>query len=77
MVVGLHVGGTYGKQDTSRRLHRHADARALPMCRKAGLNDLAYLLEVAAAEASKDRVVRPVTNGVTHGAVHQLSAYTA
>jgi hypothetical protein len=47
------------------------------MCRKAGLNDLAYLLEVAAAEASKDRVVRPVTNGVTHGAVHQLSAYTA
>jgi len=28
------------------------------MCRKAGLNDLAYLLEVAAAEASKDRVVR-------------------
>ena len=47
------------------------------MCRKAGLNDLAYLLEVAAAEASKDRVVRPVTNGATHGAVHQLSAYTA
>ena len=47
------------------------------MCRKAGLNDLAYLLEVAAAEASKDRVVRPVTNGVTHGAVHQVSAYTA
>jgi hypothetical protein len=44
------------------------------MCRKAGLNDLAYLLEVAAAEASKDRVV---TNGVTNGAVHQLSAYTA
>ena len=47
------------------------------MCCKAGLNDLAYLLEVAAAEASKDRVVRPVTNGATHGAVHQLSAYTA
>ena len=47
------------------------------MCRKAGLNDLAYLLEVAAAEASKDRVVRPVTNGAKHGAVHQLSAYTA
>jgi hypothetical protein len=47
------------------------------MCRKAGLNDLSYLLEVAAAEASKDRVVRPVTNGATHGAVHQLSAYTA
>jgi len=47
------------------------------MCRKAGLNDLAYLLEVAAAEASKDRVVRPVTNGATHAAVHQLSAYTA
>jgi hypothetical protein len=47
------------------------------VCRKAGLNDLAYLLEVAAAEASKDRVVRPVTNGATHGAVHQLSAYTA
>ena len=47
------------------------------MCRKAGLNDLAYLLEVASAEASKDRVVRPVTNGVTNGAVHQLSAYTA
>ena len=47
------------------------------MCRNAGLNDLAYLLEVAAAEASKDRVVRPVTNGVTHGAVHQVSAYTA
>ena len=40
------------------------------MSRKAGLNDLAYLLEVAAAEASKDRVVM-------HGAVHQLSAYTA
>jgi hypothetical protein len=28
------------------------------MCRKAGLTDVAYLLEVAAAEASKDQVVR-------------------
>lgn len=28
------------------------------MCRKAGLTDLAYLLEVAAAEASRDHVVR-------------------
>ena len=33
------------------------------MCRKARLTDLAYLLEVAAAEASKDRPVTPAING--------------
>jgi hypothetical protein len=35
------------------------------MCHKAGLSDLAYLLEVASAEASKDRLVTPVINGST------------
>jgi len=40
------------------------------MCRKVELDDLAYLLEVAAAEASK---VRPTTNGVIHEGIHQLS----
>ena len=33
------------------------------MCRKAGLTDLAYLLEVAAAEASKHRLITPAING--------------
>ena len=33
------------------------------MCRKVGLTDLAYLLEVAAAEASKDRPRTPAING--------------
>ena len=41
------------------------------LCRKAELTDLAYLLEIAAAEASKEQVVK---NGVTYDAVHQLSA---
>ena len=40
------------------------------MCRKVELDDLAYLLEVAAAEASR---VRPPTNGTIHEGVHQLS----
>jgi len=40
------------------------------MCRKVELDDLAYLLEVAAAEAAK---VRPATNGVLHEGIHQLS----
>jgi hypothetical protein len=40
------------------------------MCRKAELDDLAYLLEVAAAEAAKVRA----TNGSIHSGVHQLSA---
>ena len=40
------------------------------MCRKVELDDLAYLLEVAAAEASK---VRPTTNGALHEGIHQLS----
>jgi hypothetical protein len=44
------------------------------MCRKAGLTDLAYLLEVAAAEASKEQVVTFRKNGATYDAVHQLSA---
>ena len=40
------------------------------MCRKVELDDLAYLLEVAAAEAAKVRT----TNGSIRQAVHQLSA---
>jgi hypothetical protein len=40
------------------------------MCRKVELEDLAYLLEVAAAEATKVRT----TNGSVRAAVHQLSA---
>jgi hypothetical protein len=43
------------------------------MCRKVELDDLAYLLEVAAAEASKERIAKR-TNGSAHDAVHQLSA---
>jgi hypothetical protein len=45
------------------------------MCRKVELDDLAYLLEVAAAEASKERRTK-TTNGSTRVAVHQLSAQT-
>ena len=44
------------------------------MCRKAELTDLAYLLEIAAAEASKEQVVTSRKNGVTYDAVHQLNA---
>ena len=44
------------------------------MCRKVELDDLAYLLEVAAAEASKERAPKRTTNGSLRGAVHQLSA---
>ena len=50
------------------------------MCRKAELTDLAYLLEIAAAEAiaaagaSKGQVVTSRKNGVTYDAVQQLSA---
>ena len=33
------------------------------MCRKVELDDLAYLLEVAAAEASKERAPKRATNG--------------
>jgi hypothetical protein len=40
------------------------------MCRKVELDDLAYLLEVAAAEAAKVRAM----NGPVRVAVHQLSA---
>jgi hypothetical protein len=39
------------------------------MCRRVELDDLAYLLEVAAAEATKV----PVTNGSARDVVHQLS----
>jgi hypothetical protein len=39
------------------------------MCRRVELNDLAYLLEVAAAEASKVRV----TNGSVRPVIHELS----
>jgi hypothetical protein len=39
------------------------------MCRRVELNDLAYLLEVAAAEAAKVRV----TNGSAQKMVHELS----
>jgi hypothetical protein len=41
------------------------------MCRKAELDDLAYLLEVAAAEAAK---VRAMNGSARIAAVHQLSA---
>jgi len=41
------------------------------MCRKVELDDLAYLLEVAAAEAAK---VRTTNGGSIRHAVHQLSA---
>ncbi|MGZ3352475.1 MAG: hypothetical protein ACXWJR_02155 [Xanthobacteraceae bacterium] len=44
------------------------------MCRKVELDDLAYLLEVAAAEASKERATKRTTNGSLRGAVPQLSA---
>jgi hypothetical protein len=40
------------------------------MCRKVELDDLAYLLEVAAAEAAKVRA----TNGSTRDALHSLQA---
>ena len=40
------------------------------MCRKVELDDLAYLLEVAAAEAAKVRA----TNGSTRDTVHSLHA---
>jgi hypothetical protein len=40
------------------------------MCRKVELDDLAYLLEVAAVEAAKVRA----TNGSTRDAVHPLHA---
>ena len=43
------------------------------MCRRVELDDLAYLLEVAAAEASKVRV----TNGSVHDIVHHISAPAA
>ena len=43
------------------------------MCRRVELDDLAYLLEVAAAEASKVRV----TNGSVHDIVHHASAPAA
>ena len=40
------------------------------MCRKVELDDLAYLLEVAAAEAAKVRA----TNGSTRDPVHSMQA---
>jgi hypothetical protein len=40
------------------------------MCRRVELNDLAYLLEVAAAEAAR---VRVVSNGSARNAIHELS----
>jgi hypothetical protein len=43
------------------------------MCRKVELDDLAYLLEVAAAEATKVRI----TNGSPHEAVHPIGAHSA
>jgi hypothetical protein len=46
------------------------------MCRKVELDDLAYLLELAAAEASKERISKR-TNGSAHDAVHQLSAQSS
>ena len=42
------------------------------MCRKVELDDLAYLLEVAAAEAAKVRA----TNGSTQTEIHSLHAQT-
>jgi hypothetical protein len=47
------------------------------MCRKVELDDLAYILEVAAAEASKERGPKRTTNGLAHEAIHQLSAQTS
>jgi len=44
------------------------------MCRKVELDDLAYLLEVAAAEASKARGPKRTATAPVHTAVHQLSA---
>jgi hypothetical protein len=45
------------------------------LCRKAKLTDLAYLLEIAAAEASKEQIIPPSRkNGASYAAVHQLSA---
>jgi hypothetical protein len=44
------------------------------MCRKVELDDLAYLLEVAAAEAAR---VRPTTNGAMHEGIHQLSVQSS
>jgi hypothetical protein len=41
------------------------------MCRKVELDDLAYLLEVAAAEATK---VRTMNGHASREAVHQLAA---
>ncbi len=43
------------------------------MCRKVELDDLAYLLEVAAAEASKEHGAKRTT-GSARAAVHQVSA---
>ena len=43
------------------------------MCRKVELDDLAYLLEVAAAEATKVRI----TNGSAREAVHPIGAHSA
>jgi hypothetical protein len=43
------------------------------MCRKVELDDLAYLLEVAAAEATKVRI----TNGSPREAVHPIGAHSA
>jgi hypothetical protein len=40
------------------------------MCRRVELNDLAYLLEVAAAEAAR---VRVVSNVSARHAIHELS----
>ena len=42
------------------------------MCRKVELDDLAYLLEVAAAEASK---AKTTTNGSIEG-IHSLAAHS-
>ena len=47
------------------------------MCRKVELDDLAYLLEVAAAEASKTRAPSRTVNGSVHNGVHQLSAQSS
>jgi len=46
------------------------------MCRRVELHDLAYLLEVAAAEASKEPVAKR-TNGSARAAIHQLSAQSS
>jgi hypothetical protein len=46
------------------------------MCRKVELDDLAYLLEVAAAEAAKEHVAKR-TNGSAGAAIHQLSAQSS